>query len=65
MQAVAERMSSELDDVRLGCIVERINWGAKGVEIACRNGQVFEAEAAIVTVSLGVLKVCSVIYMSS
>ena len=56
-QAVAERMASELTDVRLGCVVDKITWGSQGVSITCKDGQSFDADAVIVTVSLGVLKV--------
>ena len=43
--------------MRLGHAVSRITWGRPGgVTIACRNGATVEADAAIVTVSLGVLK---------
>jgi phytoene dehydrogenase-like protein len=60
MQAVAERISADLVDVRLGCEVDSISWGSHGVEVAYRKGQnrqVLKADAVIVTVSLGVLKV--------
>ena len=57
LQAVAERMASDLADVRLGCVVNKITWGPEGVCISCTNGQSFEGDAVISTVSLGVLKV--------
>ena len=53
-------MAEDLSDVRLGCEVESIAWGHHGVEVAYREGQAdrtLSADAAIVTVSLGVLKV--------
>lgn len=50
-------MASDLADVRLGCVVNKIKWGPDEVCIECEDGQTFEANAVIVTVSLGVLKV--------
>lgn len=50
-------MASDLSDVRLGCVVNQIRWGSEGVCISCTDGQSFEADAVILTVSLGVLKV--------
>lgn len=44
-------------DVRLGQEVERIEYGPAGVRVSCRGGAVLEGVAALVTVSLGVLKV--------
>lgn len=58
LQAVAKRMASELEDVRLGHVVSKIKYGPDGVEVFCTNGQSFAADAAILTVSLGILKVC-------
>lgn len=50
-------MASGLD-VRYGAVVEKVQWGASGVTVTCADGRSFQADAAIVTVSLGVLKVC-------
>jgi glycine/D-amino acid oxidase-like deaminating enzyme len=55
-QGVAEAMAEGLE-VRFGHEVDRIEWGRGGVIVSCSGGQVIEADAAIVTVSLGVLKV--------
>lgn len=60
VQAVAERMAEDLSDVRLGCEVDSVSWGSHGVEVAYREGQaerLLRADAAIITVSLGLLKV--------
>ena len=35
----------------------RIEWGPEGAQVHCANGSCWEADAVIVTVSLGVLKV--------
>lgn len=51
--------------MRLGSAVTRIEWGAEGAQVHCANGSCWEADAVIVTVSLGVLKVsqaCSQAY---
>ncbi|KAK9810120.1 hypothetical protein WJX72_005080 [[Myrmecia] bisecta] len=55
LQALAEVLAEGLD-IRLGHAVQRISWGAEGVTVTCANGVVLEADAVIVTVSLGVLK---------
>lgn len=44
-------------DVRFGHKVEQIRWGADGVTVACSNGVELQADAVIVTFSLGILKV--------
>ncbi len=38
--------------------VDQICWGSTGVTVHCQGGEQIEADAVIVTVSLGVLKVC-------
>jgi hypothetical protein len=54
---VAEGLAAQLPDVRYGHAVRRIRWGAPGpVAISCANGTALEADAVVVTVSLGVLK---------
>lgn len=55
-QALAEHMAAGAD-IRYGAVVERIQWGASGVTVSCADGRSFQADAAVVTVSLGVLKV--------
>lgn len=55
-QAVAEHMARGLD-IRFQHLVKSIQWGSAGVTAGCENGASFAADAAIVTVSLGVLKV--------
>ena len=56
-QAVAERIGQDLGDVvQLNCIVDRICWDGETVRIGCRDGRVLEADAVVITVSLGVLK---------
>jgi monoamine oxidase len=54
LQAVAERLAAELD-VRLAQVVETIEHSPAGVRVRTTRG-VFEADAAIVTLPLGVLK---------
>jgi len=53
--ALAEFLGKGID-IRLSTVVEEINWGKPGVNISTTSGDVFEAEAAIVTVSVGVLQ---------
>ncbi|EIE25731.1 amine oxidase [Coccomyxa subellipsoidea C-169] len=53
--ALAEHMAAGAD-IRYGAVVERIQWGASGVTVSCADGRSFQADAAVVTVSLGVLK---------
>lgn len=47
-------------DIRFGHCVNSIAWGESGVHVSCTNGASFQADAVIVTVSLGVLKVLPV-----
>eukprot|EP00887_Chlorella_sp_A99_P007288 scaffold2.g7288.t1 len=54
-QAVAEWLAAPLD-VRYGHAVETVAWGPSGVALACAGGVRLAAAAAVVTVSLGVLK---------
>ena len=57
-QAMAERLAEGLD-VRLSTPVTRICWGGSQVTVEYEGGSI-AADAVIVTVSLGVLKVtCS------
>jgi monoamine oxidase len=56
LQPLAEKMAAGLD-VRFGALVTRVEWCADGVTVACADGQTFHADAAVVTVSFGVLKV--------
>lgn len=51
---LAQRLAQGLD-IRLGQVVERIEYGEDGVSITTQHGE-FEADYAIVTVPLGVLK---------
>lgn len=57
LQPVAELIASQLPDVRMKTVVSKIRWGPEGAEVICKDGQQFYANAVIVTVSLGVLKV--------
>ncbi|KAK9795873.1 hypothetical protein WJX73_003247 [Symbiochloris irregularis] len=54
-QAVAEALAEGLD-IRYGHTVDLMQWDQSGVKLHCANGATFEADAAIVTVSLGILK---------
>ena len=56
MQTVAEVMAEDLD-IRFGSVVTSINYEGEGVFVRVASGEVLEADAVIVTVSLGVLKV--------
>lgn len=60
-QALAEHMAAGAD-IRYGAVVEKIQWGASGVELRCADGRSFQADAAVVTVSLGVLKVAFILF---
>ena len=53
---LAEKLAEGLP-IRHGMTVEQIQWGPTGVTLHCQGGEKVEADAAIVTVSLGVLKV--------
>lgn len=55
-QTVAENLAAQLSDLRYGHEVERIAWGPAGVLIRCANGVTLEADAAVVTLPLGVLQ---------
>ena len=59
-QGVAEGLAARVHDLRYGHAVQCIRWGGAGhagpVSIACANGAAVEADAVVVTVSLGVLK---------
>jgi hypothetical protein len=51
-------MAAEGLDIRFGSVVERIEWGSGAQAcITCRDGTSHLADAVIITVSLGVLKV--------
>ena len=53
---MAEHLAKGLD-VCFCATVTKIEYGGHGVTITASNGQVYKADAAICTVSLGVLKV--------
>ena len=55
-QAVAESMAAQVADLRFRNLVERLEWGGGGVRVTCAGGATMRADAAIVTVSLGVLQ---------
>jgi len=55
-QTLADRMAEGLD-VSFGCVATRVAWGDDGVTVTCEDGRTFAADALILTVSLGVLKV--------
>lgn len=57
---LVERLAEGLD-VRLGCIVERVEYGGAGVRIAAA-GASFAADCAVVTLPLGVLKSAAVAF---
>ncbi len=56
LQAIAQSLASPVD-VRFGHRVTAIEWGSGGVSISCSNGLELEADAVLVTTSVGVLQV--------
>ena len=72
LQTVADRLAEQLHDLRFQHAVQHITWGSGslaaggddsstssgcgGVSIACANGATLEADVALVTLPLGVLK---------
>lgn len=56
-QAIAEHFAEGLD-IRFGQRAERVHYDASGVRVVCEGGAELRADAVVVTVSLGVLKVC-------
>lgn len=56
LQVLAEKLAEGLP-IRHGVVVDRIDWGGEGVTLYCQGGKQVQADAVIVTVSLGVLKV--------
>lgn len=57
-QAIAEHFAEGLD-IRFGWRVERVHYDVSGMRVVCEGGAELRADAVVVTVSLGVLKVCS------
>lgn len=57
-QVLAEKLAEGLP-IKHGMTVDQIQWNTSGVIVQCQGGQQVEADAVIVTVSLGVLKVLS------
>lgn len=56
LQTLAEKLAEGLP-IQHGVTVSNVAWGKDGVRLQCADGQSIEADAVIVTVSLGVLKV--------
>ena len=56
LQILAEKLAEGLP-IRHGIVVDRIDWGGEEVTLHCQGGEQIKADAVIVTVSLGVLKV--------
>ena len=56
VQTLAEKLAEGLP-IRHGVVVDQIQWGGDGVTLHCQGGEQIKADAVIVTVSLGVLKV--------
>lgn len=55
-QALADRMAAELGErVRLGCVVERVEWNAEGVRVLASDGEHW-GRWAVVALPLGVLQ---------
>ena len=59
-QAIAEHFAEGLD-IRFGQRAKRVHYDASGVRVVCEGGAELRADAAVVTVSLGVLKVCTAV----
>ncbi|GAX80542.1 hypothetical protein CEUSTIGMA_g7980.t1 [Chlamydomonas eustigma] len=55
LQGIARSLAAPLD-VRFGHQVTAIEWGSGGVSISCSNSSEFEADAVLVTTSIGVLQ---------
>lgn len=43
-------------DVRLGNVVEEVEWGREGVRVVVEGGKCYKAESVVVTIPLGVLQ---------
>ncbi len=43
-------------DIRTGIVVETVEWGRDGVKMTAKNGEIFEADNAVITLPLGVLQ---------
>ena len=56
LQAIAEVLARGMD-IRYRHVVTSIDWREGEVIISCTNGSAFKADAVVITVSLGVLKV--------
>ena len=56
LQVLAEKLAEGLP-IKHGSVIERVDWGSEGVTVHCKGGEQCQADAVIVTVSLGVLKV--------
>ncbi|GMH35947.1 hypothetical protein BSKO_03815 [Bryopsis sp. KO-2023] len=54
-QNISKMLADGLD-IRFNCVVSKVKWGADGVEVTCTDGQKFEGDCVIISVSLGVLK---------
>ena len=55
-QAIAEHFAEGLD-IRFEQRAQRVHYDASGVRVVCEDGAELRADAVVVTVSLGVLKV--------
>ena len=53
---LADRMAEGLD-ISFGCVATRVACGDDCVTVTCEDGRTFAADALVLTVSLGVLKV--------
>lgn len=53
---LAEKLAEGLP-IQHETTISHIDWSGNGVKLQCSDGKVIQADAAIVTVSLGVLKV--------
>ena len=63
LQILAEKLAEGLP-IRHGMVVDQIIWGGEGVTLHCQGGEQVQADAVIVTVSLGVLKVVMLLHCS-
>ena len=61
LQILAEKLAQGLP-IRHGMVVDQIVWGGEGVTLHCQGGEQVQADAVILTVSLGVLKVVMLLH---
>jgi len=43
-------------DIRLNTVIDAVEWGAHGIRVRTKSGETFSADAAVITLPVGVLK---------